>query len=506
MLSQTLRALVLGLSVLSVSGAAVERIVPPAEGGTPYLQRRVPALASTDTSGITSLATVVDQKTGADVDELPDQPVPETVVTAVDGKVTGLKRGSRRTRTRHGGHGVGGGGGRRPRSFGKRGVEDYWTVFEGTGTGRADRDASIQGTAYLTHTLVSNATYNVEACLDFCSRVEGCVFVNLFYEFNNYGLDFEAREKSNLKCTAYGDVHTAQEKTNWGRQQSYPAPAPLIYIQHSSGYALKTLEDPGVPDGYELVFEGEKANEAPGYLGFTLLDKYDVHACAKQCNEHAPHPDGGSCQYFNIWRAVVNGVPSTYTCALYYLPTDESTATFPGTDDLAVTFSRGYKRTNFVIDGGFEEYAAVSCGPFCFAESYAHWVGTSSPGGYADASIFHHPTYARSGETVGLLGSAVGSDPLPGTLSPAKPLETRAGKEYEVTFWQNSAYSGPTYQKDAWFEVVWNGEVVYSEKPGFSDWKFVSVRVRAKGGDVLGIRGGKAPAWTFVDDVAVWLV
>jgi hypothetical protein len=48
------------------------------------------------------------------------------------------------------------------------------------------------------------------------------VFVNVFYEFNNYLLDFVFSEKSNLKCAAYGDVHTAAEKTNFGGQASYP--------------------------------------------------------------------------------------------------------------------------------------------------------------------------------------------------------------------------------------------------------------------------------------------
>lgn len=48
------------------------------------------------------------------------------------------------------------------------------------------------------------------------------VFVNVFYEFNNYLLDFVFSEKSNLKCAAYGDIHTAAEKTNFGGQASYP--------------------------------------------------------------------------------------------------------------------------------------------------------------------------------------------------------------------------------------------------------------------------------------------
>ena len=51
-------------------------------------------------------------------------------------------------------------------------------------------------------------------------------------------------------------------------------------------------------------------------MGFVFLDKYDVEACAQQCNSRGADPNGGACQYFNIWRALVNGVPTTYTCSM----------------------------------------------------------------------------------------------------------------------------------------------------------------------------------------------
>ena len=101
-----------------------------------------------------------------------------------------------------------------------------------------------------------------------CCRSLKCilsVFANLYYEFNNDLLDFVFSEHSNLKCALYADTHTAAEKTNFGGQQSYPAPGPLTYIQDSSGWALSTLEDPTDPDGYELVFGPTNgANNAPG--------------------------------------------------------------------------------------------------------------------------------------------------------------------------------------------------------------------------------------------------
>ncbi len=86
------------------------------------------------------------------------------------------------------------------------------------------------------------------------------VFVNIFYEYNS-----DATYNPQIKCAAYGDIHSAAEKTNFGGQQALPLPAGLTYIQQSAGYAADTLVDPPAPDGYEYVFGPEdSANNAPG--------------------------------------------------------------------------------------------------------------------------------------------------------------------------------------------------------------------------------------------------
>ena len=103
------------------------------------------------------------------------------------------------------------------------------------------------------------------------------VFVNLYYEYNNELLDFVFGEHSNLKCCLYADTHTAEEKTNFGGQQSEPVPAPLTYIQQSSGYSSQTLVNPTDPTGYELVFGPTNgANNAPGvsFAFFLFLYSY----------------------------------------------------------------------------------------------------------------------------------------------------------------------------------------------------------------------------------------
>lgn len=478
----------LTLTILAVAvNAATTGIIPPSQRGKPDSFGPGIDLSNTITNAehIENTVPLVDQKAGANDDTPPNSPVPATSVTAIDGQLVDTTVDA---------------AARRP-NLAKRDVT-YEQVFAGSGSSFTDRDGSIEGTAYLTYTVVSNSTYNVQACLDFCTRVNGCVFANLYYEYNNYLLDYVFSEKSNLKCALYGDVHTAVEKTNRGGQQSIPAPAGLTYIQNSSGWASKTLVDPATPEGYDLVFGPTGgANNAPGYMGFAFIDKYDVDACAALCNTRGADGQGGSCQYFNIWRALVRGVPTTYTCSFYYIPADASTAVNYGQGDLKVTYSRGYRRKSLAIDGGFEAY---TCKEFCFDASYAHWIGTSPKGGSLDASIFHYTPYAHSGSSVALLGSANGADALPGTLTAAKPLATVPGKKYVIAFFHASVYSGQAAEKDAFFDVLWNDQVIKSYTPGYQPWTFYEITVTAKGNDKLAFRGGKAPAWSFIDDVDVW--
>ncbi|KAJ7486587.1 hypothetical protein FB451DRAFT_1391495 [Mycena latifolia] len=481
----------LALAALLVSATAV---VPPGHQGVPNAPTTdTPPPPTPDNDVIVQTAGQVDQKGGATSDAAPNADVPPTTVTAVDGTITnttiaGAANGARR---------------RDVGRFGKR-QANFEQVFAPLPAGQ--HDASIQGTAYLTYTVVNNATYNVQACLDFCAGIDECVFVNLYYEFNNELLDFVFSEKSNLKCAAYGDIHSAAEKLNFGGQASYPQvgneTVPLTYITQSSGWAADSLVDPDTPEGYELVFgPTDGANNAPGYMGFAFIDKYDVAACAQLCNTRGADHVGGACQYFNIWRAVVNGIPTTYTCSMYYLVADESTAVNFGQGDLKVTYSRGYARKNLVIDGGFEGYAA--CDDFCFTASYANWIGTSPAGGDLDASIFDFVPYAYTGHSVALFGAAFGDDALAGTLKPAKRLTTIPGKQYVIQAFFISTFSGEDLEKDAKVDILWNGARV-GGVTGFMQWTLVQVAATGTGSDELSFVGGKAPAWTFLDDVAVF--
>jgi len=147
--------------LLSVRIAAVTTVVPPGSEGEWNDPANALDLTGTDTDidTIVSTAEVIDQKAGATGD--PDQPIPETAVTAVDGQIAAAGTSNGTTDSRR-------------RSIYRRDPSDYELVFSGTGTGPNDRDGSIQGTAYLTFTLVPNSTYNVDACLAFCDSVQLC--------------------------------------------------------------------------------------------------------------------------------------------------------------------------------------------------------------------------------------------------------------------------------------------------------------------------------------------
>ncbi|KAJ7728237.1 hypothetical protein B0H16DRAFT_1894204 [Mycena metata] len=196
----------LALAALLVSANA---LVPPAQQGSPNQPPDNTTAPTTDNAVIVQTVNQVNQTGGASVDAPPNAAVPPTTVTAVDGTLTNstiadLSAANSTRRRRNIGR------------FGKR-QSGFEQVFAGL---PADQhDASMQGTAYLTYTVVDNAIYNVQACTDWCSTVDGCVFVNLYYEFNNNLLDFVFSAQSNLKCAAYGDIRSA-EKLNFDKSCS----------------------------------------------------------------------------------------------------------------------------------------------------------------------------------------------------------------------------------------------------------------------------------------------
>ncbi|KAJ3985589.1 hypothetical protein F5890DRAFT_1119932 [Lentinula detonsa] len=388
----------------------------------------------------------------------------------------------------------------------RRPTSDYVRIFGGTGIGPEDRDASVVGVSYLTYTLVNSSTYNIDECLEFCDSIRGCVFVNLYYEHNNPSLDDVFPQRSLLKCVAYGDVHLPHAKLDFG-DQSIPSGAVNnqvtdTSIQQSTGWARKSYFNLSTPDGYDALPKLEGANDAPGYMTSVFLNHYDVDACATICNNWLPDDVGGSCKYFNIWRAVVGVFPVTYTCSIYYIPAEPSTAVYLGQGNLTVTESRGYKRKTHILDGGFEDYTCNDpAAAFCFTHTTDAWLASSIWEGNYDASIFHYKPYAHTGNSVAILGSAFGSDEYPGTLTVAASLSTEPGVKYIIEVFHSRF--GEDREVDGFVEVYWNGHLVGIIYPGYSQWEYDHFEVIGRGNDELDFRGGRAPTYDFIDDISV---
>ncbi|KAN0063949.1 hypothetical protein ACQY0O_003555 [Thecaphora frezii] len=230
------------------------------------------------------------------------------------------------------------------------------------------KDASVQGTAYLTYTVVTNDTARYEeaktACFKKCDNTKGCTFVNLFQEKDNNLLDWVFSEKSDLKCALWADVHPASEKTNAGGQQlkqpkynegGDPQGYKVNHVENSVGFRKPggPVYVPETVPGYNAQPAYVGAIRGDGYMGYTLLSKYDPVACSQACNARQPGQDGRPCIFFNIWRAEVNGMPISYTCSMYTQVHDASKADNygQGTVDkngqpayLKVTESRGYAK------------------------------------------------------------------------------------------------------------------------------------------------------------------
>ncbi|KAG6852209.1 hypothetical protein C0991_001976 [Blastosporella zonata] len=116
----------LSVALLAVSAnAAATTCVPPFLQGVPGASAVVVPNVTPDTQTIADTTAAVVQKSGADLDALPNQPVADTTVTAVNGQVVANGTTVTSLASRSGNY--------------KRQVAGYEQVFAGTGTGLNDR-------------------------------------------------------------------------------------------------------------------------------------------------------------------------------------------------------------------------------------------------------------------------------------------------------------------------------------------------------------------------------
>jgi hypothetical protein len=124
--------------------------------------------------------------------------------------------------------------------------------------------------------------------------------------------------------------------------------------------------------------------------------------------------------------------------------------------------------------------------------------------GQFDAALVNYQPWAHSGKSIGWLGSLSNADTLPGTLTPVQALNTDAGSVYAITFFHASAYAGEAAEANAFVDVMWNGQIVSTIHPGYSQWTYYEFRVTTVGNDALAFHGGLALAWSWIDNIYVF--
>lgn len=81
-------------------------------------------------------------------------------------------------------------------------------------------------------------------------------------------------------------------------------------------------------------------------------------------------------------------------------------------------------------------------------------------------------------------------------------------RRYTIGFFHYGGFGGPVFEEDILVDVLWNYQVVGVYTPGFNEsWIYLEADVVAKGDgtDSLMFIGGRAPAWSFVDDIVLML-
>ncbi|KAF9266586.1 hypothetical protein L218DRAFT_996750 [Marasmius fiardii PR-910] len=268
---------------------------------------------------------------------------------------------------------------------------------------------------------------------------------------------------------------------------------------------LQAFAEPPVPENFVEVFGPLNAsNSAPGFMGFVFIDSYDVAGCANLCKARDFDSVGGLCQFFNIFQGATSSNTTTFSCSMYYLPTDNTTATNTGDANVKISNSRGYRRLSATPDPGFETFVCTPPALTCSAQSFGGWVGSSDNATVLDtAAIVHDPTLAHFGSSAISLGSISGRTTASGTQT--RNITTIKGRSYALGFFHSSTQKNPANAAGASVNVTWNGVVIESIS-GAQNWTFHGQTLTATGNDTLAFHGGRAPAFDFIDDVFLYLL
>jgi hypothetical protein len=192
-----------------------------------------------------------------------------------------------------------------------------------------DLHASANADGYSGYTTLS--TYDVASCAAKCSASSSCHAFNIFYErtaASSSSFNSSCSSTATIKCVFWNGAVTLSNAVNTGSTQNNFK----IVIAGSNGYVSNTIS---APTGYSTpLYLGNAAIQAPldcnskdTYLGFQIFTgSFDASKCANACSTQAaysiahPPADGSvakTCQFFNTFQELKNGVVLDQKCVLY---------------------------------------------------------------------------------------------------------------------------------------------------------------------------------------------
>ncbi|KAK2765818.1 hypothetical protein CKAH01_15567 [Colletotrichum kahawae] len=254
--------------------------------------------------------------------------------------------------------------------------------------------ASSSAYGYMGYTTLDS--YDTKLCASKCDAINGCVAFNIYFERDPTVEPADScpnpASTNVIKCVFWGGPVYESYTTNrgqWRRQFE-------VVIAGSNGYVAQRADNQA---GFNAaVYLGDASINAPldcaGYntfMGSKIFTNgpFDPKLCAAACTAQSEynlrHPPKNApaqtCQFFNTFFVLKNGVPEGQYCSLYSKSRDASYATnngqYRGSDHYTISYSFSY--TNSTNAGK----PRIPCPPYC-----SSLLGYTTPTTTATATLF----------------------------------------------------------------------------------------------------------------------
>ncbi|KAF6806031.1 hypothetical protein CSOJ01_09097 [Colletotrichum sojae] len=219
--------------------------------------------------------------------------------------------------------------------------------------------ASNNAYGYMGYTTLGS--YDTKLCASKCDAINGCVAFNIYFERDPTVEPADScsnpASTNVIKCVFWGGPVYESSATNRGQWRNKFE----VAIAGSNGYVAQRADNQA---GYDpAVYLGDAAINAPldcgGYntfMGSKIFTNgpFDPKLCAAACTAQSEynlrHPPKNApaqtCQFFNTFFVLKNGVPEGQYCSLYSKSWDASHATntgqYRGSDKYSISYSFTY--------------------------------------------------------------------------------------------------------------------------------------------------------------------